>query len=329
VIDVTIGPYEVYEDALMGYKASFEAFVAVRNPEDSRRLEGLKGYLQELENHLPIPDRYKNPNRGSASPISVVDLVYAGGDTKAGVQTIAFNLPNDERVREVKGSKKVMLKNISKAKFDKILLPIADMVLDPAQVRYVDFETYFSNTLMHEFAHGLGPGRIRVGGRETTVNAELEELYPAIEEAKADILGLYNTAYLVEKGFFPADRAQRAIVTFLPGFFRSVRFGVHEAHGRANMMEFNYMVEKGAIRFDPTTEKYHVVLEKMPEAVRSMTRELLMIEAKGDYAAAKAFIDRYGQMPPEMDRLLAKLTAIPVDIEPVYQAEALVQPTRR
>ncbi len=322
IIDVTIGPYEVYEDALFGYKASFEAFIAIRNPEDSKNLEGLKGYLQKLENNLPIPSKHKNPNRGGESPISVVDVVFAAGDTKAGVQTIAFNLPNDERVREAKGSKKVMLKNISRAKFDKILIPIAEMLLDTEQMKYVDFKTYFNSTLMHEFAHGLGPGNITLaGGKKTTVSRELQDLYSAIEEAKADIAGLYNTAYLEKAGYFPAGSSEKAYVTFLPGFFRAIRFGVHEAHGKANMMEFNFLREHDALNFDHTTEKYHVKLDKMPEAVEVMTNALLMIEATGDYEAAKKFIDYYAEMPSQMEGLMAKLDKIPIDIEPVYPAD--------
>jgi hypothetical protein len=321
IIDVTIGPYEVYEDGLFGYKAAFEAFIAVRNPADGEKLEGLKSYMQKLENNLPIPVEHKNPNRGSESPISVVDLAFTAGDTKAGVQTIAFNLPNDERVREAKGSKKVMLKNISMAKCEKILVPIAEMLLDPHQIEYVDFETYFYNTLMHEFAHGLGPGNIKLAdGTETTVNKELKELYSFMEEAKADILGLYNTAYLVKEGFLPEGSDTRAYVTFLPGFFRAIRFGTHSAHGKANLMEFNYLKEKGGISFSETNGTFHVNLDKMPMAVEALAKELLMIQALGDYAAAKNFIDTYAVMAPKMESLLTKLETIPTDIEPIFEA---------
>ena len=246
--DVTIGPYEVYEDNLNGYKAAFETYIAVRDPADSEKLRSIKNYLQLLENGLPIPDEHKNPNRGSESPISVVDLVFSGGDTKAGVQTIAFNLPNDERVREAKGSKKVMLKNVTQAKFDKILLPIANAVLDPTQMEYVDFDAYFNNVLMHEMAHGLGPGTIkRADGTESTVSRELKELYAPLEEAKADITGLYCSKILLDEGFFPEGSDIKGYVSFLPGFFRAIRFGATSAHGKANMMEFNYMLEQGAI----------------------------------------------------------------------------------
>jgi hypothetical protein len=326
IIDVTIGPYEVYEDGLFGYKASFEAFIAIRNPADSRRLADLKDFLPGMERNLPIPDEHKNLDRGSESPISVVDLVFASGDTKAGVQTIAFNLPNDERVREAKGSKKVMLKNISRAKFDKILVPIANVVLDPSQRGMVEFDIYFSNVLMHELSHGLGPGHIRLAdGTETTVSRELKTLYPPLEEAKADIMGLYNTAYLVRQGYLPQEHETKAYVNFLPGFFRAIRFGATSAHGKANMMEYNYMKEKGAITLDEGTGYYKVNLDKMPAAARAMTEELCMIQALGDYEAAEKFIAKYGKVPPEVERQLAKLKSIPTDIEPVYAAEKFLR----
>lgn len=329
-IDVTIGPYEVYEDGLFGYKAAFEAFIAIRNPGDSKKLEGIRKYLQKLEMSLPIPAEHKNPNRGSESPVSVVDVVFTGGDTKAGVQTIAFNLPNDEAVREVKGSKKVMLKNFSQAKFDKILVPIAQQVLDPAQIDHVVFEAYFNNTLMHEFSHGLGPGTIRLkDGTESTVNRELKELYSGIEEAKADITGLYCTRVLVKEGFFDKAEETRGYVCFLPGFFRSIRFGTGSAHGKANLMEFNFFREQGAIEFDAQTEKFRVVLSKMPAAVEKMANELLMIQALGDYNAAKTFSDRYAQPSPELDKLLAKLNDIPTDFEPFFLAEDYLEISQR
>ena len=326
IIDVTIGPYEVYEDNLNGYKAAFETYIAVRDPADSEKLRSIKNYLQLLENGLPIPDEHKNPNRGSESPISVVDLVFSGGDTKAGVQTIAFNLPNDERVREAKGSKKVMLKNVTQAKFDKILLPIANAVLDPTQMEYVDFDAYFNNVLMHEMAHGLGPGTIkRADGTESTVSRELKELYAPLEEAKADITGLYCRKILLDEGFFPEGSDIKGYVSFLPGFFRAIRFGATSAHGKANMMEFNYMLEQGAISLDGATDRFHVNLDKMPAAVEAMTRDLLMLQAMGSYDAAAAFIEKYGAVGTDVQRMLDRMTDVPVDIEPIYSAEKYVQ----
>ncbi|MFQ5479494.1 MAG: peptidase [Candidatus Binatia bacterium] len=326
VIDVTIGPYEVYEDGLNSYKAAFEAFIAIRHPEDSRKLEGIKRHLQTLENSLPIPDEHKNPNRGSESPISVVDLVYAGGDTKAGVQTLAYNLPNDETVREIKGSKKVMLKNISHAKFDKILVPIAGELLDSRQARELEFDAYFTNVLMHEMAHGLGPGKLlRDDGAETTVSRELKELYPPLEEAKADILGLYCKKVLVKEGFFEKGTDVKGYIAFLPGFFRAIRFGATSAHGKANMIEFNFMREQGAITFDKKSGRFHVNIDRMPAAVEALSNRLLMIQALGDYEAAKAFHDRYGRMGPDVERMLERLDDIPVDIKPNYTAERYVK----
>jgi hypothetical protein len=326
IIDVTIGPYEVYEDNLFGYKAAFEAFIALRNPADSRRLADLKDFLPGMERNLPIPDDHKNLSRGSESPISVVDVVFVGGDSKSGVQTIAFNLPNDERVRAAKGSKKVMLKNFNRAKFDQILVPIADVVLDESQRDMIDFDIFFSNVLLHELSHGLGPGDITLAdGTRTTVNKQLKTLYSAIEEAKADIMGLYNTAYLAEQGYFSKEHEMKAYVNFLPGFFRAIRFGATSAHGKANMMEFNYMREKGAIEIVDGTGRLRANLDKMPGAVRSMTNELCMIQALGDYDAAEAFIDKYGRMVPEVEEQLARMSQIPTDIELVYESEKFLK----
>ena len=215
-----------------------------------------------------------------------------------------------------------MLKNFSRAKFDKILIPIAEQVLDPAQMDHVVFDAYFNNTLMHEFSHGLGPGTIKLkDGTESTVNRELKDLYSGIEEAKADILGLYCTRVLAKEGFFDKTEETRGYVCFLPGFFRSIRFGTSSAHGKANLMEFNFFREQGAIEFDAQNEKFRVVLSKMPEAVEAMASKLLMIEALGDYEGAKAFIDKYAQSSPDLEKLLTKLKDIPTDFEPFFLAE--------
>ncbi len=323
VIDLTIGPYEVYEDNLFNYKASFEAFLCVRDPEETKKLDGLKGYIGKMEQNLPIEDQYKNTSRGTESPISVVDEIYSGGDTKAGVQTIAFNLPNDERVRQAKGSKKVMLRNICKAKFEKILMPIAQQVIAPDLLPYVTFDTYFNEILLHEFSHGLGPGAIKLpDGTETTVNKALRELYSGTEEAKADIVGEYNFYYLVSEGFFPEALAKETAVTYLAGFFRSVRFGVGEAHGKAVMAIFNYLKEKGAYIRDPATGFWSVDFTKIQDAVKSLSREILLLEARGDYEGTKAFMAKYGEMDPDVKAQLDSLEGIPVDIEPRFVLES-------
>jgi hypothetical protein len=330
VLDVTIGPYEVYEDALFNYKAAFEAFLCVRDPEESAKLDGLKGYLGKMERNLPVEDRYKNTSRGTETPLVVVDEIFSAGDTKAGVQTIAFNLPNDERVRQAKGSKKVMLRNICRAKFDKILVPIAEKTLASDIMPFVTFDAYFDHTILHEFSHGLGPGIIKLAdGTETTVNKALRETYSGIEEAKADIVGEYNIYYLVDEGFFPEALAKETAITYLAGFFRAVRFGVDEAHGKAVMAIFNYLKEKGAYVRDPGTGLWSVDMKKIRAAVASLSHEILMIEARGDYEGAAAFLARYGDMGDDVKALIESLKGIPVDIEPRFALESEIGGTLR
>jgi hypothetical protein len=321
LLDVTIGPYEVYEDDLFNYKAAFEAFLCIRDPEESRKLDGLKKYLLRMEKNLPIADEHKNLERGTASPISVVDIVFTAGDTKAGVQTIAFNLPNDERVHEAKGSKKVMLRNMCKAKFDKILVPIAQKVLDPDLLPLVTFEAYFNHVLLHEFSHGLGPGRITLeDGTETTSDKALKENHSTIEEAKADVVGQHNFYYLIDEGFYENRLENETAATFLAGFFRSVRFGAESAHGRANMIAFNYLKEKGVYTIDG--DGYWTVdVGKAKVAVRELGSKILMLQALGDYGGSKEFIEKYGEMGPEVRESLAKLGDIPVDILPRFAIE--------
>jgi hypothetical protein len=322
VIDLTIGPYEVYEDNLFNYKASFEAFLCVRDPEETKKLDGLKAFVPKMEANLPLPAEYRNTTRGMESPLSIVDEIFTAGDTKAGVQTIAFNLPNDERVRQAKGSKKVMLRNIGKAKFEKILTPIAQKVLAPEMLEYVTFDAYFNHTLLHEFSHGLGPGIIKTAdGAETTVNKALREQYSGMEEAKADIVGQYNIYYLIGEGFFPEALDKESAVTYLAGFFRSVRFGVGEAHGKAVMAIFNYLRERGAYVKDPASGLWSVDFTKIKGAVKALSNEILLLEARGDYEGAKAFMDKYAQMDPELQAQLDGFTGIPVDIEPRFVLE--------
>jgi hypothetical protein len=320
-IEVVIGPYEVYEDELFGYKASFEAFVTLVDPVESEKLHRVSQYLQEMENNLPLPARYKNTKRGSASPIVVVQEVYTAGDTRAGIQTTAFNLPNDERVREAKGSKKVMLKNIARAKFDKCWIPIVNEVIQPDILPFVKFDAYFNHVLMHEMSHGMGPGIIMKNGQKTSVNIELRETYPTIEEAKADILGLYNTQYLIDRGFLPDSLERQTYVTYLGGIFRSVRFGVTSAHGGANAIEYNYIKEKGGFDYDPDSGTFGVNFKKIKGAVKDLAHDLLMIQAMGDYDASREFIVRYRNLSEEIQNALDRLQSVPVDIWPIYSIE--------
>jgi hypothetical protein len=316
-IEVVIGPYEVYEDKLMGYKAAFEAFVTLRDPVYSDKLASIGERIGDLEKKLPIDPKHLT-KRGLDSPISVVDVVFTAGDTRAGVQTAAFNLPNDEYVREKKGSKKVLLKNVIEAKFNKVLVPIAQRLLAPELLPRVQFDPYFTEILIHELAHGMGPGKIVVDGRATEVSRELKELYPAIEECKADILGLVNGFELVDMGLLPQEMTAQLPATYVAGVFRAVRFGVEEAHGKAMLTSFNYLREKGAVVRDPASGRYSVNYDRFRAQARELARELMMVQARGSYAEAKAMLEKYGEPDEELRADLAKLDGIPVDIRPQY-----------
>jgi len=322
-IEVVIGPYEVYEDGMFNFKAAFECFLTLKDPVESKKLDVFKSYLREMEIHLPIPDEHKNFDRGSESPLAVVNEIFTAGDTKAGIQTIAFNLPNDERVRTAKGSKKVMLKNVQEAKYHNILAPIAKVVLDPEQLQYVTFDAFFNHTLMHEMSHGIGPGFIKIGGRDTEVKKELKETYSTLEECKADILGMYNNIFMIEKGVFPESFENETWVTFLAGTFRSVRFGINEAHGGGNAIIYNYLLEKGAYEYNEETQKVKVNFEKIGPALKELANLVLMIQARGDYQGAKDLIAKYVVNSPSMKTLRDNLSAIPVDIKPVYEIEKM------
>ena len=316
-IEAVIGPYETYNDKLFGYKAAYEVFLCVSAPADSARLAHYKEELPFLERSLPLPDEHKNLKRGASSPIRVADSVFASGDARSGVQTIAFNLPNDERVREAKGSKKVLLKNMMQAKYEAILVPIAQRVLPAADAAKIDFDSYFHFILFHEMSHGLGPGRLVKGGHETEVRLELKELYSAIEEAKADALGVWDLYVLADKGVVPAALLPPLPWTYVAGLFRSARFGVNEAHGLGVVVQANFLLEQGAIEALPDGT-FRPNLDKFRAGVTALTNALLMVEANADYAGARAFVDRYGKPPAAMMKALGTLTSIPVDVDPVY-----------
>ena len=319
-VEVTIGPYETYEDDLFGYKAAFESFVTVNLPKESAALTRYKERLPWLERNLPIPDADKNLHRGTDSPIRVVDTWYSSGDNRAGVQTVAFNLPNDERVREAKGSKKVLLHNMMRAKYDKILIPIAHQVLDPAQVKDVSFDAYFNEVLHHELSHGLGPGSITVNGRKTEVRLELKELFSTLEEAKADVMGVYNILALIDQKEMPASLRHSLEPTYVAGLFRSARFGVDEAHGQGVVAQFNYLAKKGALVTD-AQGRVRAVSEKFPGAIRDLLHDMLTLQARGDYEGTKKFLDTYGRPTQGLRDAIGRLKAVPVDIKPVYAAD--------
>jgi hypothetical protein len=317
-IEVTIGPYETYEDEFFGYKAAFEAYVTLRDEAESAKLARFSQYLQELEDHLPINQRYRNPKLGAASPIRVVNEVFASGEGNSGVQTAAYNLPNDERVVKEKGSKRVMLKNVQEAKFKQALIPIAKAVLAPADQGEISFDAFFTHILAHELMHGLGPHNITVDGQEATVRKQLKELASAFEEAKADITGLWALQYLIDKGVVDKAMERTLYTTFLASAFRSVRFGITEAHGKGIAMQFNYLEDQGAIDFNEKTGRWSINRGKIKEAVRKLTHDIMTIQAEGSYAKAKAMLDKYGVIRPQMLSALGAMSEIPVDIEPIF-----------
>jgi len=324
-IEPTIGPYEVYEDEWFNYKAAFEAFITVKDEAESAQLQKFSGALQEIENSLPIDPALRNPKLGALAPIAVVNTVFSSGDANRGVQTAAFNLPNDERVIREKGSKRVMLKNNQQAKFDKVLVPISRIALSPADQGRVAFDAFFTHILMHELMHGLGPHDVTLGGRATTVRQELKETYSAIEEAKADISGLFALQLLVDKGELPKQLEQTMYTTFLASAFRSIRFGINEAHGRGQAIQLNYLLDQGGFRQE-SDGTFSVDSARIREGVTALTREIMSLQAEGGYQKAKAMIETLGVIRPPVKALLDKLTEVPVDIEPRFvTAQALLQ----
>lgn len=319
-LDITIGPYETYNDELFGYKAAFEAYITIRDDTESNQLKVVASHLQEVENNLPIDPRYRNPKLGALAPIRVVNEVFAAGDGAHGVRTAAFNLPNDERVVHEKGSARIMLKNVQEAKFSSALTPIASRVLPKAAQSGLSFKYFFTHILAHELSHGIGPHQIQVAGRATTPRNELKELYSAIEEAKADVTGLFMLEYLFDRKLMPGPNYERQLyTTFLASSFRSLRFGLSDAHGKGMALQFNYLSDKGAFVANPDGT-FAVDFAKIKGAVRDLTHDLLTIEAQGDYAAAKKVLDSLGVVRPPMQRAIDSLKDLPTDIDPINES---------
>jgi hypothetical protein len=325
-VDVTIGPYETYSDELFGYKAAFEAYINVRDDKESAKLAFLGEHLQEIENNLPEDPQYRVAKLGAAAPIRVVNEVFAAGDSAHGVQTAAYNLPNDDKVVQQKGAKRVMLKNIQEAKFKSALQPISKVVLQPAAQQDLSFELFFTHIVAHELTHGLGPHQIKISGRDTNPRMELKDLYSAIEEAKADVTGLFALQYLMtqaDKGAIQAplphgpDAERKLYTTYLASSFRTLRFGLQDAHAKGMAVQFNYFLDKGAFvaNADGT---FSVDLSKIKDAVAGLDRELLTLEATGDYAGAKKIMGEMMILRPEVKNALERLKSVPTDIEPVF-----------
>jgi hypothetical protein len=325
-LDVTYGPYETYNDELFGYKAAFEAYVNLRDDQETARLAFLGQHLQDIENNLPEDPEYRNAKLGDLAPLRVVNEVFAAGDGNHGVQTAAYNLPNDDTVVAQKGSKRVMLKNIQEAKFKAILLPISKIVLSASAQSDLDFPLFFSHIVAHELTHGLGPHQIQIDGRQSNPRLELKDAYSAIEEAKADVTGLFALQFLMtqaDKGQIEAplphgaDAERRLYTTYLASSFRTLRFGLQDAHAKGMAVQFNYLLDRGAF-VASSDGTFSVDLARIKDAIAALDHDLLTVEATGDYRGAKKMLETSSVIRPEVARALDRLKALPTDIEPVF-----------
>jgi len=319
-IEPTIGPYEVYTDNWFSQKAAFEAFIALRDDAETGKLTKLSSELQGIEDVLPIDPKLRNPKLGALAPIRVVNLVFASGDGNHGVQTAAYNLPNDERIARERGTKRVMLKNVQEAKFKKTLVPISQVALAPRDRGNVAFDAFFTHILMHELMHGLGPHQTASG---ETVRRAMQEAGSALEEAKADISGLFALQHLVDKGVLDKSLEHTMYVTFLASAFRSIRFGTSEAHGKGQALQLNTLLDDGAMRV-AADGTFSVDAARVKQSVAKLTGDIMTLQASGDVAKAREWLKRMGVVRPEVQRILDRLKSVPVDIEPRYTAaEAL------
>ena len=322
-VDITIGPYETYNDELFGYKAAFEAYVNIRDQAETQKLDFFAKHMQELEDNLPLDARYRNPKVGALAPMVVVNQVYGAGDGNMAVQTAAYNLPNDERIISARGSKRVMLKNVQEAKFKATLTPISTLVLTPEAQQDVDFNSFFTHILAHEIMHGLGPHATVVDGKASTPRQDLKEAYSTIEEAKADITGLFALRYMMDKGQLndtlgQGEAAERKLYnTFLASGFRTLHFGLTDSHARGMAIQMNYILDKGGF-VSLGDGKFGVDFGKIKQAVIDLDREFLTIEATGDYARAQAMMTKYVVIRPEVQVALDKMKAVPNDIRPEF-----------
>jgi hypothetical protein len=313
-LELVIGPIETYEDGLYGYKAAHEAFVLIKDKDWSDRLSKYTTVLPELQQGLPVPEKYKQETPGRDSDLNAYKVVYYAGDANAGSKTIAINLPNDEKVQLEKGTRRLQLENAMRAKYDKILVPISNVLIAKDQRKHITFDAFFGNTMFHEVAHGLGIKNTITG--KGTVREALKDHYSALEEGKADVLGLYMVSKLRDKGMVTDGAIEDNYVTFVASIFRSIRFGASEAHGLANLLRFNYFKEKGAITYDEQTQTYSIDYDKIADATSSLSEKILTLQGDGDYEGVSAFIDKYGHVGEQLQKSLDRLgeQSIPVDV---------------
>src|SRR5208282_2712619 len=318
-IDIVFAPYETYLDSLLGVKTSYGAAVMIRNEEESQKLAVFQKYVPDLQEALPLSPEDLPSKRGKQSPMEVMDAVYRAGDLLHGYQAVADNLPNDPRVHEQKGSKKIFWKNFMDARVNFIILPLAQRVMRQSQATLATGEGYLDTTMMHEIAHGLGPAYARTPTGQIDIREAIGPQFSALEESKADIVGMFCLKWLIDHGALPKEKEQMFYASYVAGIFRTVRFGIAEAHGQGEMMEFNYLLEQGAVRAAPGLGGvYEIDFDKIPAAIASLAKELLEQEATGDRARSEAWFKKYAVMPPELAAILAKATDIPIDVDPDF-----------
>jgi len=315
--DIIFAPYETYLDDFLGVKTSYGAAILVRNEEESRKLDVFQKYVPDIQDSLPLAAEDRPSKRGLFSPMEVMDAPYRAGDLRHGYQAVADNLPNDPRIHEQKGSKKIFFKNFMDARVNYVILPIAKRLLRADEASLASAEGYLASTMMHEISHGLGPAFARTSGGRKDIREAIGPTYSGLEEAKADVVGLYGLKWLVDRGDLPKEKLNGYYASEVAGIFRTVRFGVAEAHGRAEIMEFNFYAERGAIARDAASGRYAIDFARMPEAVAALGKELLLQEATGDRARVEAWFAKYGAIPPELAKALGAASDVPVDIDPI------------
>ena len=315
--DIIYAPYETYLDDLLGVKTSYGAAVLVRNEEESKKLAVFQKYIADLQDALPLAPEDRPSKKGQPSPMEVMDAPYRSGDLNHGYQAVADNLPNDPRIHQEKGTKKIFFKNFMDARVNFVILPIAKKLLPANQASLATADGYMSGTLMHEISHGLGPAFSRRNGKQVDIREAIGPAYSGLEEAKADVVGLYCLKWLVDHGALPKERLPEFYASHVAGIFRTVRFSIAEAHGKAEMMEFNFLSEQKAIVRQPDG-RYAVDFNRMPDAIAIVAKELLEIEATGDRARAENWFHKYDQMPPDLKAALQTVSDVPVDITPKF-----------
>jgi len=324
-IDVIFAPYETYDDTLLGVKATYGASLLIRDEAASRKAEMFQKYVADIQDALPVAAPDRPSKRGLQTPMEVMDAPFRTGDLGHGYQAVADNLPNDPKVHEQKGSKKLFFKNFMDARVDYIILPLAQFMMPAAQARMASAEGYLLSTVMHEICHGLGPAFAHnSAGDKISIREAIGPIYSGLEESKADVVGMFSLKWLVDRGVLPKEKLREYYASYVAGNFRTLRFGASEAHGQAEMMEFNYYVEHGAITRDQSG-KYTIDFEKMPAQIETLAKELLEMEATGDRARTEAWFNKYDVIPPELQASLKKANSVPVDVDPIFAFPRKVQ----